>query len=100
MILFPRWRITYRKLLAAWWENLSVYTSNAHFSVNTYLLFFSEEDEFGTYAAMVLKHYLAEGVVNDHSLLLASQDIDTKKLVCNFYCDKVDFILFGNPWIM
>ncbi|KAK7601061.1 hypothetical protein V9T40_008502 [Parthenolecanium corni] len=42
-----------------------------------------EEDEFGTYATMVLKHYLAEGVVNDHPLSLAGQDIDTKKLVAD-----------------
>lgn len=44
-------------------------------------LSFTEEDEFGTYATIVLKHYLAEGAVNDHSLLLASHDTDTKKLV-------------------
>lgn len=44
----------------------------------------TEEDEFGVYSNIILKLYLAEGVVSDHTFLLASQDIDFHKLVSSY----------------
>lgn len=33
------------------------------------------------YSDIILKHYLAEGVVNRHSLFIASQDVNTTEFV-------------------
>nr|CAD7409755.1 unnamed protein product [Timema cristinae] len=40
-----------------------------------------EEDTFGNYAKLLLKYFLAEGVMCRHSLLVASQDSDPEKMV-------------------
>nr|CAD7456994.1 unnamed protein product [Timema tahoe] len=40
-----------------------------------------EEDTFGIYAKLLLKYFLSEGVMCRHSLLVASQDSDPKKMV-------------------
>ncbi|CAG2067997.1 unnamed protein product, partial [Timema podura] len=39
-----------------------------------------EEDTFGIYAKLLLKYFLSEGVMCRHSLLVASQDSDPKKM--------------------
>jgi len=44
--------------------------------------FFPEEDKYGTYAKLLIKYFLAEGIVAGHSLIVASQDYDCKTLVC------------------
>lgn len=56
-------------------KNLSILPC---FKFETYV---TEEDEFGIYSNIILKHYVAEGVVTDHTLLLASHDISSRKLV-------------------
>ena len=43
--------------------------------------FYSEEDEFGKFAQIILKHYLAEGVLSEHSLVFASPELEAKKFV-------------------
>ncbi|XP_021912802.1 elongator complex protein 4 isoform X2 [Zootermopsis nevadensis] len=40
-----------------------------------------EEDKYGTYAKLLLKYFLAEGIVSGHSLIVASQDSDCENLV-------------------
>ncbi|KRT81227.1 hypothetical protein AMK59_5795 [Oryctes borbonicus] len=42
-----------------------------------------EEDTYGTYARIVLKYFLAEGVVNEHAIFLASQEVDPKEIVAH-----------------
>lgn len=44
--------------------------------------FFPEEDKYGTYAKLLIKYFLAEGIVSGHSLIVASQDYDCETLVC------------------
>jgi hypothetical protein len=46
------------------------------------LSFFPEEDKYGTYAKLLIKYFLAEGIVSGHSLIVASQDYDCETLVC------------------
>ncbi|XP_050097202.1 elongator complex protein 4 [Anopheles aquasalis] len=40
-----------------------------------------EEDKYGNYARVLAKYFLAEGVVNDHALLLASLEEDPDQLM-------------------
>ncbi|XP_067000679.1 elongator complex protein 4 [Anabrus simplex] len=40
-----------------------------------------EEDTYGTFARLLIKYFLAEGVVSGHALLCASQDIDPEHLI-------------------
>ncbi|XP_022903953.2 elongator complex protein 4 [Onthophagus taurus] len=40
-----------------------------------------EEDSQGLYARIVLKYFLAEGVVNKHRIFVASQEISSEKLI-------------------
>ncbi|XP_063233195.1 elongator complex protein 4 [Bacillus rossius redtenbacheri] len=40
-----------------------------------------EEDKYGHYARLLVKYFLAEGIVCGHSLLVASQDVSPQKLV-------------------
>ncbi|XP_023218840.1 elongator complex protein 4-like [Centruroides sculpturatus] len=40
-----------------------------------------EEDKYGRYAKLLMKHFLAEGVTNNHSILLASGDESPKKIL-------------------
>jgi hypothetical protein len=47
-----------------------------------YPFFFSEEDKYGTYAKLLIKYFLAEGILSGHSLVVASQDYDCETLVC------------------
>lgn len=47
-----------------------------------YPFFFPEEDKYGTYAKLLIKYFLAEGIVSGHSLIVASQDYDCETLVC------------------
>jgi elongator complex protein 4 len=42
---------------------------------------FPEEDKYGTYAKLLLKYFLAEGIVSSHSLIVASQDSNCENLV-------------------
>jgi elongator complex protein 4 len=42
---------------------------------------FSEEDKYGTYAKLLVKYFLAEGIVCGHSLVVASQDLNCEALV-------------------
>ena len=44
--------------------------------------FFPEEDKYGTYAKLLFKYFLAEGIVSGHSLIVASQDSNCETLVC------------------
>ncbi|XP_023218826.1 elongator complex protein 4-like [Centruroides sculpturatus] len=48
-------------------------------TVGTILLI--EEDKYGRYAKLLMKHFLAEGVTNNHSILLASGDESPKKIL-------------------
>ena len=47
-----------------------------------FFFFFAEEDKYGTYAKLLIKYFLAEGIVSGHSLIVASQDYDCETLVC------------------
>ncbi|KAJ9584184.1 hypothetical protein L9F63_021481 [Diploptera punctata] len=47
--------------------------------VGTILLI--EEDKYGSYAKLVAKYFLSEGIVCGHSVLAASQDVDCQTLV-------------------
>lgn len=49
------------------------------------IVYDSEEDEFGTFSKIILKHYLVEGVMSSHELLFTSAQINTKKFVSNHY---------------
>lgn len=40
-----------------------------------------EEDKYGTYAKLLVKYFLAEGIVCGHSLVVASQDLNCEALV-------------------
>jgi elongator complex protein 4 len=44
--------------------------------------FIPEEDKYGTYAKLLIKYFLAEGIVSGHSVIAASQDYDCETLVC------------------
>ncbi|XP_067142218.1 elongator complex protein 4 [Centruroides vittatus] len=48
-------------------------------TVGTILLI--EEDKYGRYAKLLMKHFLAEGVTNNHSILLASGDESPKNIL-------------------
>lgn len=50
-------------------------------AVGTILLI--EEDKYGMYAELLMKHFLAEGVTNNHSILLASGDKSPKNILEN-----------------
>ncbi|XKL61274.1 hypothetical protein PGB90_008331 [Kerria lacca] len=43
--------------------------------------FLLEEDEYGVYSNIILKHFLAEGIINDHALLLGGQSVDSRKFI-------------------
>jgi hypothetical protein len=51
--------------------------------VNAFFFFFifSEEDKYGIYAKLLLKYFLAEGIVSGHSVIVASQDSNCETLV-------------------
>jgi len=51
-------------------------------SITVLYPFFPEEDKYGTYAKLLIKYFLAEGIVSGHSLIIASQDYDCETLVC------------------
>jgi hypothetical protein len=51
-------------------------------SITVLYPFFPEEDKYGTYAKLLIKYFLAEGIVSGHSLIVASQDYDCETLVC------------------
>lgn len=42
---------------------------------------FTEEDKYGVYGKIMLKYFMAEGVVTSQSLLIASQDVKPSDLV-------------------
>ncbi|XP_065206396.1 elongator complex protein 4 isoform X2 [Planococcus citri] len=44
-------------------------------------IFLLEEDEFGAFSQIILKHYLAEGVLSDHTLVFASPELEVKKFI-------------------
>ncbi|KAK4883015.1 hypothetical protein RN001_006334 [Aquatica leii] len=44
-------------------------------------VFLIEEDQQGTYAKIILKYFLAEGIVNEHSTFIASQDTSTDNIM-------------------
>nr|CAD7602429.1 unnamed protein product [Timema genevievae] len=52
-----------------------------------------EEDTFGIYAKLLLKYFLSEGVMCRHSLLVASQDSDPKKMVKLYI--RLSFCIFN-----
>ncbi|KAK2156848.1 hypothetical protein LSH36_204g10039 [Paralvinella palmiformis] len=49
------------------------------FAVGTVVLI--EEDKYGSYSKMMLKYFLAEGVMNKHELFLTSSDLDPQDLL-------------------
>lgn len=51
-------------------------------SITVFYSFFPEEDKYGSYAKLLVKYFLAEGIVSGHSLIVASQDSDCETLVC------------------
>nr|CAD7426180.1 unnamed protein product [Timema monikensis] len=58
---------------------LRILISGGGLAVGTITLI--EEDTFGNYAKLLLKYFLAEGVMCRHSLLVTSQDSDPEKMV-------------------
>ena len=49
---------------------------------------FAEEDKYGSYGHLLLKYFLAEGVMCNHSLFLASADTSTEHILkVNKYLD-------------
>ena len=42
---------------------------------------FAEEDKYGSYSHLLLKYFLAEGVMCNHSLFLASADTSTEHIL-------------------
>jgi len=42
---------------------------------------FAEEDAFGVYSRVLLSYFMAEGIVNGHSVFVASQDRDLDTMV-------------------
>lgn len=49
-------------------------------------LFFSstEEENYGKNADMITKHFIAEGIVCDHSVLIADVEMKPETIVSNF----------------
>lgn len=48
------------------------------------IISFSEEDFHGSYSKIVLKYFLAEGIVSKHSTLIASQDVNPSNIVSTY----------------
>lgn len=51
----------------------------------TCFFYFSEEDFHGAYSKVMLKYFLAEGIISNHSTLIASQDLNPSQIVSNFH---------------
>jgi hypothetical protein len=49
--------------------------------LNAAFVFILEEDKYGTYAKLLVRYFLAEGIVCGHSLVVASQDLNCEALV-------------------
>ncbi len=45
------------------------------------VLNFSDEDAYGSYSKLLLKYFMAEGVVNGHELFLASGDTSPEEFL-------------------
>ncbi|XP_015522053.1 elongator complex protein 4 isoform X1 [Neodiprion lecontei] len=56
-----------------------------------------EEDTYGSYGRIILKYFMAEGVVSSHQLLVASQDLKPTQLVAELPAVAVDSITCPPP---
>lgn len=57
------------------------------------IISFSEEDFHGSYSKIVLKYFLAEGIVSKHSTLIASQDVNPSNIVSTHYYRFIKIVL-------
>ena len=48
---------------------------------------FSEDDEFGEFSKLLAWYYMAEGVMNEHVLFVASLDYGSDHLVSNTFSE-------------
>lgn len=57
------------------------------------MFLFSEEDFHGAYSKIMLKYFLAEGIISQHSTLIASQDVNPSTIVSrDFYFHQKIYI--------
>lgn len=47
-------------------------------------IIFVEEENYGRNAELITKHFIAEGVVCDHSILIADVENEPETFVCYF----------------
>ena len=52
-----------------------------HFSHQADFSLLSEEDAFGSYSRILLKYYLAEGIMCKQSVFLASADVEPENII-------------------
>ena len=70
--LFYHWIIALQTVLAVWhWLTQCVFILVFH-TFNCLFSLFSEEDRYDSYSRMILKYFLAEGVVCRHELFVAA----------------------------
>jgi len=50
------------------------------------LILFVEEENYGRNADLITKHFIAEGVVSDHSILIADVERKPEAIVIFFFC--------------
>lgn len=60
-------------------------------------LFLIEEDKYGTYSRVMLKYFMAEGVIVTQPLLIASKDVKTSRFVAEMPAAVTDSVSEQSP---